>query len=131
MNWKTFIKFIARWIAATLSIYVVGWLLPGITIEDFSTAILAGLALGFLNAILRPILIVMTLPATIATLGLFILVINAAMLYVVGALVPGVELDGFGWAFLGALLISILSSIISLLLFPEDRKLRVEFKRHS
>ncbi|MBI1729978.1 phage holin family protein [Candidatus Acetothermia bacterium] len=125
------IKFIARWVVATISIYAIAWLFPGIIqIDDFSTAIWAGLALGFLNAIVRPILIVFTLPATILTLGLFILVINALMLYLVGALVAGVHVTSFGSAFLGALLISILSSVIHFVLFPEERRLHVQIKRN-
>ena len=131
MKTQKILKFIARWIAATVAIYIVGWMLPGITVEDFSTAILAGLALGFLNAILRPLLIVFTMPATILSLGLFILVINAFLLYLVGELVPGVYISGFGSAFFGALLISLFSGLINLFLYPEDRKLRFEFKRPS
>jgi len=91
---------------------------------------LAGLALGFLNAFVRPIIIFLTLPATIFSLGLFILVINALMLYLVGVM-EIMQVDSFGWAFLGALLISIISSVLNGLIFPEDRKVRVEIRRHK
>ncbi len=124
------LKFLARWIAGTLAIYIVAWVLPGIEVQDFATAIWAGLALGLLNAFLRPLLIFFTLPATIVTLGLFILVINAFILYLVGALVSGVEIHGFGWALLGALLISLLSSFFYYLIGPEEYRVRVEIKRY-
>lgn len=121
-------RFVARWVAGTLAIYAVAWLLPGIEIRSFAAAIWAGLALGLLNAFLRPILIFFTLPATIVTLGLFLLVINAFILYLVGELVSGVEIHGFGSAFLGALLISVLSSLFYYLISPDEYRIRVEVK---
>jgi putative membrane protein len=98
-------------------------------VEDFATAIWAGLALGLLNAVLRPILVFFTLPATVITLGLFLLVINAFILYLVGALVAGVEIHGFGWAFLGALLISMISTLLYQFIGPEGSRVRIEIKR--
>jgi len=130
MNRGFFVKFLGRWIVATIAIYLVQLILPGLHIDDFATAILAGLALGFLNAFVRPIIIFLTLPATIFSLGLFILVINALMLYLVGVM-EIMQVDSFGWAFLGALLISIISSVLNGLIFPEDRKVRVEIRRHK
>lgn len=124
-------KFIGRWIVATIAIYAVAWSLPGIFIDDFSTAILAGLALGLLNAILRPILITFTLPVTILSLGLFILVINAFILYLVGELINEVRIENFGTAILGALFISLFSSFLNFFIFPEDRKIRFQVTRHQ
>jgi len=129
MHRARLLRFLARWVAGTLAIYVVGWILPGIDVEDFATAIWAGLALGLLNAFLKPLLVFLTLPATLVTLGLFLLVINAFILYLVGELVPGVEIRGFGWAFLGALLISLLSSLLYALVSPEEHNVRVEVRR--
>ncbi len=129
MGSSKLMRFFARWVAGTLAIYAVAWLLPGIVVEDFAAAIWAGLALGLLNAFLRPLLIFFTLPATIVTLGLFLLVINAFILYLVGELVAGVEIRGFGSAFLGALLISILSSVLYALIGPEEYRVRVELRR--
>ncbi len=129
MRSSKLLAFFARWVAGTLAIYAVAWLLPGIVVEDFAAAIWAGLALGLLNAFLRPLLIFFTLPATIVTLGLFILVINAFILYLVGELVAGVEIRGFGSAFLGALLISLLSSVLYALIGPEEYRVRVELRR--
>ena len=122
------IKFIARWIVATVAIYAIQ-ILPGITVLDFGTAVGAGLLLGLLNAFLRPVLIFLTLPATVFSLGLFIIVINAFILYLVG-LSGLIEVGSFGWAILGAVMISIISSILNLIIFPEDRKLKIEVRRH-
>lgn len=124
------LKLIARWAAGTVAIWAVGWLLqPHIAVQDFATAIWAGLALGLLNALLRPILVFFTLPATIFTFGLFLLVINAFILFLVGQLVEGVTIDGFGWAFLGALLISVLSALLYKFIGPEGPRVRIEIRR--
>ena len=122
-------KFISRWVVATLAIYLTVVILPGINASEFSYVIWAGLALGLLNVFLKPILVFFTLPATIISLGLFILVINAFILYLVGELTP-IEVSGFWSALFGALLISIFSSIFNAILFPEDRKLRFKIERH-
>ncbi len=124
------LRLIARWAAGTVAIWAVGWLLhPHIQVQDFATAIWAGLALGLLNALLRPILVFFTLPATIFTFGLFLLVINAFILVLVGQLVAGVTIDGFGWAFLGALLISIISAFLYNLIGPEGPRVHIELRR--
>ena len=130
MTQDRLLRGLARWIAGTLSIYAVGALLhPNILVADFATAIWAGFALGLLNAFLRPVLVLFTLPATILTLGLFMLVINAFILYLTGALVPGITIDGFGWALLGALLISILSAMISAIIDPTRKGVHIEIRR--
>lgn len=124
------LRLIARWAAGTVAIWAVGWLLhPHIQVQDFATAIWAGLALGLLNALLRPILVFFTLPATIFTFGLFLLAINAFILVLVGQLVAGVTIDGFGWALLGALLISIISALLYNLIGPEGSRVHIEIRR--
>ena len=124
------LKLIARWAAGTVAIWAVGWLLqPHIQVQDFATAIWAGLALGLLNALLRPLLVFLTLPATLFTFGLFLLLINAFILYLVDQLVEGITIDGFGWAFLGALLISMISALLYNLIGPEGSRIRIEVKR--
>jgi putative membrane protein len=127
-----FLKLIARWATGTVAIWAVGWLLqPHIRVQDFATAIWAGLALGLFNALLRPILVFFTLPATLFTFGLFLLVINAFILYLVDELVEGVTIDGFGWAFLGALLISLISSLLYNFIGPEGSRIRIEIRREK
>lgn len=111
-----FVRFIIRWVVSTAAVAVTTWLLqPHIRIEGadyLSTVILVGLVLGLLNALLRPILIFLTLPATLVTFGLFLIVINAGMLWLTDALVSAFVIESFGWALLGALLISIVSMIL-------------------
>lgn len=104
---------ILKWLALSLAIMFVGWVVPGITISSFVTALFASIAIALVNIVIKPILVLLTLPINILTLGIFILVINALLFMFVSYLVPGVEVDGFWSAFLGALLLSILSIGIS------------------
>ena len=104
---------ILKWLALSLAIMFVGWIVPGITISSFVTALIASIVIALVNLVIKPILIFLTLPINILTLGLFILVINALLFMFVAYLIPGVEVDGFWSAFLGALLLSIFSIGIS------------------
>lgn len=109
-------RFVIRWVVATAAVAIVTWLLnPHIRIEGadyLSTVILVGLVLGLFNAILRPIVIFLTLPATLLTFGLFLIVINAGMLWLTDLIVPAFVIESFSWALLGAVLISIVSMIL-------------------
>ena len=89
------------------------YLVPGITVASFYSALLAALVLGLVNALIRPILIILTLPVNILTLGLFTLVINALMFWLVSSMVKGFNVSGFWPAFWGALVISVISWIFS------------------
>jgi putative membrane protein len=96
----------------TVAILVAATILrKGIHVDSLTTAIIAAAILGIINAFLRPVLLILTLPLTILTLGVFTFVLNAFMLLLVAYFVPGLEIDGFSWAFLGALIISIVSWI--------------------
>jgi len=92
-----------------LLLWVVAKIVPGIEVAGVGHALLAGLVLGIINALIKPLLVILTLPITVLTLGLFLLVINALLLRLAAAIVPGFEVRGFGAAFLGALLLSIFS----------------------
>jgi putative membrane protein len=94
---------------------------PGVGIDGPSTLILAGLLLGIVNSIVRPIAIVLTLPITIATLGLFLLVINAAMVALVAWMLPGMHVAGFGAAFWTAVVVSLVSIVGSWFIGPKGR----------
>jgi putative membrane protein len=111
-----FLRFVIRWVISTVAVAVTTWLLqPHIRIEGaeyLSTVILVGLVLGLLNALVRPIVIFLTLPATLVTFGLFLIVINAGMLWLTDLLIPAFVIENFGWALLGALLISLVSMIL-------------------
>ena len=102
-----------KWLALSLAIMFVGWVVPGISISSFITALIASVVIAFVNLVIKPILVFLTLPINILTLGLFILVINALLFMFVAYLIPGVEVDGFWSAFLGALILSIISIGIS------------------
>lgn len=100
----------------SLLLLLVARLLPGIEVESYGQSLLAALVLGVLNALVRPILVILTLPITILTLGLFLLVINALMLRLSAAIVPGFRVDGCLPALLGSLLLSIFTAGVSLIL---------------
>lgn len=103
---------IKRWIILSLVIYATCWLLPGISVESFWTAALVAIILPPLNLFVKPPLIILTLPVTVLTMGLFLFVINAAMLMLIPAFVDGFEVAGFWWAILGSLIISALYNFI-------------------
>ena len=98
-----------------LLLAIVGRAIEGIRVEGAGAAIIGALVLGFVNALVRPILIVLTLPLTVLTLGLFLFVINALMLMLTGALVPGFYVRDFKAALLGSLLFSILNLLVAAL----------------
>lgn len=98
--------------AALLS--VVGYMVSGIEVEDGTAAVISALVLGFANAFIRPILVVLTLPITLLTLGLFVWVVNAFMLKLTAGLVPGFRVEGFWAAMVGSLLLGILNVAVSM-----------------
>ena len=100
-----------RWILNTLALFLVVTVVPGFTYRDWLSLAIAAAVLGLLNAIVKPILFVLTLPITVVTLGLFLLVLNAIMLELTAWLVPGFGIEGFGWAILGALVLSIVTLV--------------------
>ena len=106
-------RFLARLVLNGLAIIIVAWLLPGIRITGPLSALLAGVILGFVNAIVRPVLFFLTLPLTLLTLGLFIFVLNAICFGLTAFLVPGFTIDGFFSAVFGALLVSVVSWILN------------------
>lgn len=93
----------------SVGIFIIGYLLKGVEIKNFFTALGVAILLAIINTLVKPILIFLTLPITIITFGLFILVINALMLMLVDALVDGLKIKHFGWAFLFSFLLSILN----------------------
>jgi len=106
-------RFLVRLVLNGLAIIIAAWLLPGIHITSPWSALLAGVILGFVNAIVRPVLFFLTLPLTLLTLGLFIFVLNAICFALTAWLVPGFSVDGFFSALVGALLVSVVSWILN------------------
>ena len=113
-------KFLLKWFVTTVSIFIVANLFHLIHFSDLKVLVLAALVLGILNAFLRPVLIFLTLPINILTLGLFTLIINAFMLYAASGIVPGFEITGFWKAFWAALLISLVSAMINFIIHKES-----------
>ena len=103
---------IIRWIVNALALLALAYLLPGIVVSGFYAALIAALVLGIINAILRPILIVLTLPITLITLGLFTFVINGFLFWFAGTIVKGFEVQGFWTALLGALIMACVNALI-------------------
>ena len=104
------------WILNAISLLIVAYLLPGITVASFGSALIAALVLGLLNTLVKPVLILLTLPITVVTLGLFLLVVNALVFWFAGTILSGFRVEGFWWAMLGALVYSIVSGLFSGLL---------------
>jgi putative membrane protein len=113
------IYLLARWIVNAAALLLVAYLYPGVTVEGFGAALIAALVLGLVNAVLRPLLIILTLPVTLLTLGLFIFVINALLFWFVAEIVHGFRVTGFGAALLGSILFSIITLISSAILFKK------------
>jgi putative membrane protein len=113
---KKLLRFLGTWVINTLAVAVAVAILRGhITYQNWQYLLIASLLLGLLNAFVRPVLMLLALPLLIFTLGLFTLVINALLLYFVGFLMaPHFQVDSFGFAFLGALIISIVSILLNL-----------------
>jgi putative membrane protein len=112
------LSLLARWILNAAALLLVAYLYPGVSVESFLAAAIAALVLGLVNAVIRPILILLTLPVTLLTLGLFLFVINALMFWLVAEIVPGFKVTGFLAALLGSILYSVITLVTSWLLFP-------------
>jgi putative membrane protein len=104
---------LVRWAINAVALYLTTFVVPGLRVTSFGGAVLAALVLGIVNAVLRPILLLLTLPLTILTLGLFTFVINAVMLYVVGAVTHRLIITSFLSALIGAVVLSVISFVLS------------------
>jgi putative membrane protein len=121
--------FLLRVVIVAAGLWVASKLVPGIEITDGWSLLWAALVLGIMNAVVRPVLIIMTLPLTILTLGLFLLVINAAMLSLVAWMLDGVMVSGFWSAFFGAIVISITGWLASSFISDQGRVERITIER--
>jgi putative membrane protein len=108
---------ILHWLLSALSILIVAHVVPGFEVRGFGTALLAAVVIGLVNATLGFVLKILTLPVTILTFGLFLIVINALMLLFAAMLVPGFAVHGFGPALLGAIVLSVVSFVLRFLVF--------------
>jgi len=110
------------WVINAISLLAVAYLIPGIYIASFGSALLAALVLGLLNTLMRPLLIILTLPVTVLTLGLFIFVLNALLFWMAGSLLSGFSVSGFWPAFFGALAYSFISWLLASLVTPSNTR---------
>ena len=104
------------WLINTVSLIAVAYVMPSIRVSSFTTALIAALVLGLVNAIVRPVLVLLTLPVTLLTLGLFIFVLNGLLFWFVGSVVQGFEVQGFWSGVFGAIIYSLISWLLSGLL---------------
>lgn len=107
------LEMLIQWVLFALALLFTAWIVPGISLAGFAAAMWAAVVIGLVNIFIRPILLILTLPINILTLGLFTFVINALMLWLVSKLVPGFSIDGFLSALFGSIIISILSIFIN------------------
>ena len=104
------------WILNAVALLIVAYLLPGINVASFGAALIAALVLGLLNTLVKPVLVLLTLPITVVTLGLFLLVLNALVFWFAGSILKGFQVAGFWWALAGAIVYSLISGPLSRLL---------------
>ena len=121
-------RLLISWVINALALLALPYIFESIRVEGFYTALITALVLGLVNALIRPLLILLTLPINILTLGLFTFVINALLLYFVGQLIPGFHVDTFWSAFWGALIISVVALVLNSLTGTGGS--RIQFRRH-
>ena len=109
-------KFILKWLCSALALLAVAYLYSGVVVTSFTGALIAAAVLGVLNTIIRPLLVLLTLPVTLVTLGLFMFVINALMFWAAASLVSGLSVNGFWAALIGSLIYSLLQLAIDFVL---------------
>ena len=115
-------RLLLAWLINAIALIALPYVVSSITVDSFLTALLVAIVLGFVNAIIRPILVILTLPVTILTLGLFIFVINGLLFWAVGSFWPGFHVNGFWAGVFGAIVYSIISWILSAILMPRKDK---------
>ena len=105
-------RILINWLVTTVAILISAYLLPGVAVRSLKAAVVTALVLGLANAVIRPILVILTLPLTIVTLGLFIFILNALLVLLTSAIVPGFDVRGFWWALLFSLVFSAVSFVL-------------------
>ncbi len=107
-------RFLIHWLVIALALWVTAYVLPGVHVDSTQALAIAAIVLGLVNALIRPVLTILTLPITILTLGLFYLLVNGLTFLLASKMVPGFYVDGYWWAVLGALGVSIVSSFVGM-----------------
>ena len=109
-------KLLTKWLLSALALLAVAYLYSGVVVTGFTGALIAAAVLGLLNIVLRPLLVLLTLPVTLVTLGLFLFIVNALMFWAAASLVSGLSVTGFGAALIGSLIYSVLQLAIDFVL---------------
>jgi putative membrane protein len=106
-------NFLVKILLSSLAVIIASYILPGVYVESFMVAIIIAVILSLLNVTVKPLLIIFTIPLTVLSLGLFLLVINAIIILIAGSLVSGFEIDGFWWALIFSLVLSVTNSLLA------------------
>ena len=122
------LRILVVWLINALALLAVAYVMPSIHVDSFGTALVAAVVLGLVNAVVRPVLILLTLPATILSLGLFIFVVNGLLFWLVGSYLTGFAVAGFWSGFFGAIVYSIVSWALSSALLP-GRRVHIHVER--
>src|SRR5215208_5280377 len=115
------LSLLARWLLNAAALLLIAYLYPGVRVEGFLAAAIAALGLGLVNALIRPILVILTFPVTLLTLGLFLFVINALLFWLVAEVVPGFTVNGFLAALIGSILYSLITLLTSWIFFSAKK----------
>ena len=115
-------NFLIKTLIVAAAVVLASYMLPGVAVDRFTTALLVALVLSLLNFFVKPILILLTLPVTIITLGLFLFIVNAIIIVLAGKLVAGFRVDSVGWALLFSLLLSFFTYILEVIIEPDYKK---------
>ena len=105
-------KIFIHWLVAAIAILISAYVLPGVTVDGFVAALVLAVVLGLINAFLRPILVILTLPISVMTLGLFVFVINALMVMLAASIVPGFAVASFWWALAFGIVLALVSAVL-------------------
>jgi putative membrane protein len=105
-------KLLIHWLLSAIAVMITAYILPGIVVKTFLVALVVAVVLGFLNSVIKPLLIILTLPIEIVTLGLFTFVINAGLVIITGSIVPGFFVQSFWWAMLFSLILAIVNAVL-------------------
>lgn len=106
-------KVLVKILLSSVAVIIASYLLPGVYVDDFITAVIIAVLISLLNVTVKPLLIIFTIPITVFTLGLFLLAINAIIILIASSIVPGFVVDGFWWALIFSLLLSLINALLS------------------
>lgn len=109
-------QFLLTWLVTAVSLVITAYIVPGFIVSSFVAALLAAVVLGLVNAIIKPILVILTLPLTLLTLGLFLFVVNAIVIWLAGVLTPGFAVTGLLPALIGSIVLTLVTSVINLVI---------------